>query len=59
MRNSGVIQTHDYYANETEKDRAINAFKSFDPENDSIDDMIMHKILASDKVEIKDQPIED
>ena len=34
MRNSGVIQTHDYYANETEKDRAINAFKQFDPEND-------------------------
>jgi len=53
-RKSTVILEHSNYANVEDKLEAMEAFNSFDPNSDRVDDMIIHKVLADDFLEIKE-----
>jgi hypothetical protein len=43
--------------NDDDKIEAINAFKNFNPKKDRIDDMIIHKVLADEFLQIKEDTI--
>ncbi len=57
-RKSTVIRKHSIYATDEDKNEAMEAFNSFDPNSDRVDDMIIHKVLADEFLDIKEDFIE-
>ncbi len=53
-RKSTVIRKHSISATDEDKKEAMEAFNSFDPNSDRVDDMIIHKVLADEFFEIKE-----
>ena len=57
-RRSTVILKHSVSATEDDKKETIKAFRDFNPKSDRVDDMIIHRVLAIEELEIKEDDID-